>query len=173
MPETPGPILDAVRRAVERFPGDVDASVAAAIENVRQLPEQGDVLEWALGYAIREAVYHERHHTNRQIRRDTANRRAAERHAVVPGTATTQLMDAYAMKVAGRVLGDIRGCELAELARMELELSGGHLKNYRLFAALSRRVAGELRVRDAVTVQQLTEIIRRTQATNGRTRRTA
>ncbi len=151
-------LLGIVRKASNRHEGDLERSVARAIQDVRAAPQ---FLEWTqalIDYAIRQLVYQTRCVGNRNLKKSACG----EPKVIVGRSAAVAEACASLsrFKIGSTILAWVLGKELEGLAVQEERLGDGHYLNARFLRRLLPLVPEEKRVEDVVSDKKLRQLFR-------------
>ena len=154
-------------RIVAKFPDNEDYTVSDATDEalalIRKLPGyswSGEFVEKWIYAAVREKIYQMRCASNRVNKgRFTRSTNAK----VIVGDAKTegQIRNVYNIYIAGRVLGMLKGSELAELEKDERDKGNGYYRNAYVLHCLQKIVKPNQTVKQAVSQKRLRAIIDR------------
>lgn len=157
----PRELLEAVAEAERNHADNISDAVDEAFRVVSGLPCYEDVTQTLLRDAVRQLVYEARHSATIRIKKDAG---CYGGPAVVNSGASVAVNrvqeSVYRMRIAGHVLGDLLGADLADVADAEKARADGHMLNYYFVSALRPKVRADQRVREALSEQVLQRMLR-------------
>jgi hypothetical protein len=161
LPKTPDEVLSAVKEAVAKCPENLDKSISEAERAVKSLPGFSSYSDGLVSQAIAGIVY--------QVRRSRTS--SIKRLAAKPEAVADRLSDgvrrafrsAYEYFIAGRMLGNILGSELPDIALTERKKANGVLANVELLDRLADIVPENKTVKQVVSQKKLLQMIKAAQ----------
>ena len=157
--EYPEKILAIAKSAAEKYPADIGKATRVAVRAIRRLVDYEEFIDVLVEHATMRLVHEFRHTWN------TANKRKFQCPDTKVNVGLSMAVNRAAdkswmqMRIAGTVLGRLKGVELLPLAESEAEKAAGHCFNELLLRALVPLVADDKYVDDVVTTQRLDQIV--------------
>ena len=159
----PTEVIEAVDAAIAAHAGGVAEAVEAAVAAVRALPDYRSFVNGLVHNAVMSLVHDRRHQANTKIKREMGFYGGPPKVETATSAGVAAAAESvYQYRVAGRVLGDLLGGELAPLADAEEGRGRGCLVNAAVlrWCAAQRVPEGEA-VRDHVSERRLAAAFRR------------
>lgn len=154
--EMPQSITNAIKDAATRHTSDIEAAVTLAERRIRKLDEFSEWEDELIREAIRERVYDVRHKHNTALKREMgAYGGPAKTTSGASAAVQKAAQSVYNLRIAGTLLGLLRGDELAAVAETERAIGQGHLFNATLCEQLIRHVPDNKTVQEAVSEAKL------------------
>lgn len=158
---TPKSILDVIKTVEQKHKSDIDKAINEAEKQIHNLPEFEDFVRPMIRSAIRALIQDRRHEVNIIIKRG-GNPKPDGKPKVIVGRSKILrkvVCEWYDKRIAGRVLGDIKGRELGELAQEQFNMASGYKFNAMLFKKLQTLVPPDKTVRQSVPATKLIRIV--------------
>ena len=154
-------VLEAVKKAVKKYPNDVAKSIELAIKNVRKLSEYKALVNNLVDGAIQDIVYDTRHQENKQIK-SAAGLYGAPAKIVIGNSKAVQesARSVYDMFINGTTLGVVLGVDLETIAFNEQNIADGYSFNAAVCRRLSGMVPADKMVKEAVSEKKLRAIFK-------------
>lgn len=157
-------VQDIVKKAVKRYPSDINKAVDQTWRYVKALPNFDELVEDFIKSALRAAVHDFRHTGNTALKREAGEYGKPATVCDLNSEGLKQIYcDLYAIHIAGTVLGELIGGTLIGIANSEAAKANGHAFNAKLLQKLHPLVPEGVRVRDAVNPAKLQAIVTRLQ----------
>lgn len=160
----PEEVLNAVKAASKKHPGDISQAIDMAVKTITKLPNYSEFVNSLVHRAIQELVYQQRHIENTNTKKNngsyggTPKVNAGESHTV-----GKVFESVFNYKIAGTILGMVKGEDLEGIASEEEAIANGHLFNSRLCKKLSSLVPKGKMVKEAVSEKKLQSLFREIQ----------
>lgn len=154
--DIPENVLRIVEEAAGKHPADIPKAVERAEKGIRGLAEFDELVSMLVRNTVQELVYDARHRANTRMRREAGDYGGPAK--VVSGDSASLgrvCESVYSYRIAGTVLGLVKGADLQAIAEGERSVASGHLFNVRLCLKLQELVPADKRVQDAVTEKRL------------------
>ncbi len=161
--EFPESLLAVVKRAVKKYPADIEKCVAEAEKALRKRKAFTEWLDILITQGVQEIVYDIRHQINTRIKNE--NKEYGGKSTVIPGAseAVQEVESVYAYRIAGTMLGLVLGVQLLDIANSEAAIANGHQFNSVLARSLMPLVPNDKRVQEAVSEKRLQKMFREAQ----------
>lgn len=157
--EVPKNILAIVRKIANKHTSNIEVAVKEAESTIRKLPEFDTLVDMLVHNAITEMVYDARHQANKTIKRNAGQYGGPAK--VIVGTSTS-IKDAYDsiynLRIAGTLLGLIRGDQLQSVAETERAIGNGHYVNAALVESLVGLVPADKTVQQSVKASKIKQL---------------
>lgn len=162
--EFPESLLTVVKRAVKKYPADIEKCVAEAEKLLRKRKAFTEWVGMLITQGVQEIVYDIRHQINVRIKKE--NKEYGGKSTVIPGAseAVQEVESVYAYRIAGTMLGLVLGADLRGIADSEAAIANGHQFNSILARRLMPLVPKDKRVQDVVTEKRLQKMFREAQS---------
>lgn len=159
MAKFPQSVAEIITRVTEANGNEVSRAVEQAVTAITALPEFPELVNTLITEEVRNLVYAERHRVDVKMRNQSGVY-ALRRQQVVAGPATAEVYrSVYGYYIGGRMLGDLTGAELVEVAQRERSAARGHTFNAALAEWLVQNgVPANRQVRDAIPESRLGEV---------------
>jgi hypothetical protein len=158
----PASVLDIATKSARKHADDIDAAVVAAEKAIRKLDEFGELIDALITDAIRQMVYEARHASNTAMKRQAGVYGQPAKVQAGTSEAVQKLYSSvYQMRIAGTMLGLIRGSELPSLAETERSIASGHTLNAVLIESLIGLVGDDKTVQQCVSEKKLKTLLKK------------
>jgi len=157
-PEAGESLAALAREAAENFP-DVEQAIAHVRHRLDREPELREaLLDMMIERAIRGAIHDVRECDRRTLVRQNPSARTLDNVAAFE----ERLLDTWT--VGNKRLGDVLGSELDPVIAEHTAAARGHMHRRNFYRALRARVGDHVRVRDALSEEQVRQISKQTKA---------
>lgn len=157
----PDSILEIAREESEKHAKDIARAVESAEARIKSLPEYKSFVLALVRDAVQHLVYQARHTMNTKIKKDLGEYAGTQKVEHGSRSVSEVYESVYNYRINGRILGDIEGDELPEIAKGQREIAKGHTTNALLCEHLAKLVPAGFKVRQKVSEAKLRQIFTR------------
>ena len=152
----PAGILEAIKLACENHPTDIKACISEANSLIESSSDLDAFLSMVREATIEQLVYDQRHRINRQIKKAAGLYKTQDKVNIAASRAVGEVYESvFMIRIAGTILGELRGSQLEGIAKDETARCNGHRFNAELLYWLSDRVAPHQKVSEAIPAREL------------------